>query len=117
MKPELTLIAAVDENLLLATAQGIPWKLPDDVAHFRAYCAGKWLLLGRHTYEDMTGWFKPDQHPLVLTSTCGYEPNPGRGVAPYPRLWLSRKPKARRNWCASVVGRFLPPPCRTPRGS
>lgn len=85
MKPELTLIAAVDENLLLATAQGIPWKLPDDVAHFRAYCAGKWLLLGRHTYEEMTGWFKPDQHPLVLTSSCGYDPKPGRGVASVPQ--------------------------------
>lgn len=85
VKPELTLIAAVDENLLLATAQGIPWKLPDDVAHFRAYCAGKWLLLGRHTYEEMTGWFKPDQHPLVLTSACGYDPKPGRGVASVPQ--------------------------------
>lgn len=85
MKPELTLIAAVDENLLLATAQGIPWKLPDDVAHFRAYCAGKWLLLGRRTFEEMTGWFKPDQHPLVLTSACGYDPKPGRDVASVPQ--------------------------------
>ncbi|WP_063768731.1 dihydrofolate reductase [Verrucomicrobium sp. BvORR034] len=85
MKPELTLIAAVDENLLLATAQGIPWKLPDDVAHFRAYCAGKWLLLGRRTFEEMTGWFKPDQHPLVLTSACGYDPKPGSGVASVPQ--------------------------------
>lgn len=84
-KPELTLVAAVDENLLLATAQGIPWKLPDDVTHFRAYCAGKWLLLGRLTYEEMTGWFKLDQHPLILTSACGYDPKPGRGVASVPQ--------------------------------
>lgn len=85
VEPGLTLIAAVDENLLLATAEGIPWKLPDDVAHFRTYCAGKWLLMGRRTFEEMTGWFKPDQHPLVLTTACGTDPHPARCVASVPQ--------------------------------
>ena len=35
MKPLLTLIAAMDENRLLANEHGIPWHLPRDVAHFR----------------------------------------------------------------------------------
>lgn len=81
MKPELILVAAIDDNRLLATEHGIPWKLPDDVAHFRACCAGKWLLLGHRTFDEMRGWFQPDQVPLVLTTACGYDPTPGRGVA------------------------------------
>jgi dihydrofolate reductase len=84
VKTKLTLIAALDENRLLANAQGIPWKLPRDVAHFRAYTQGKWLLLGRRTYEEMTGWFT-DHTPLVLSSQCGYEPNIGRAVASVPQ--------------------------------
>ena len=75
----------MDQNHLIATDHKIPWKLPDDVAHFRSVCAGKWLLVGRQTYEEMDGWFQPDQMPLILTSACGYDPKPGRGVASVPQ--------------------------------
>jgi dihydrofolate reductase len=62
----LTLIAAVSEDGFISRGQGVPWKLPADVAHFRAYTTGKWLLLGRRTYEEMLGWFR-DHMPLVLS--------------------------------------------------
>lgn len=80
----LTLIAAMDENRLLADGRGIPWRLPDDVAHFRRYAAGKWLLLGRTTYEEMGGWFHEGQVPLVLSSRCGWDPAVGRLVSSVP---------------------------------
>jgi len=62
----LTLIAAVSEDGFISRGQGVPWKLPADVAHFRAYTTGKWLLLGRRTYEERLGWFR-DHMPLVLS--------------------------------------------------
>jgi dihydrofolate reductase len=80
----LTLIAATDENGLLADEGGIPWHLPKDIAHFRRYTQGKWLLLGRRTFEEMRGWFK-DHTPLVLSSTCGYDPDIGHVVASVPQ--------------------------------
>ena len=74
----------MDENRLLATERGIPWKLPRDVAHFRAYTSGKWLLLGRRTFEEMKGWFQPHHTPLVLSTRCSFDPQGARGVDSVP---------------------------------
>ena len=70
--PRLILIAAASRNGVLAVAGKIPWHLPADVAHFRARTAGHWLLLGRTTYEQMSGWFRPGQVPVVLTRQKDY---------------------------------------------
>jgi dihydrofolate reductase len=64
---KVTLIAAHSENLVLAREGRIPWHLPDDIAHFRACCVGKWLLAGRRTWEQMREWFQPGQTPVVVT--------------------------------------------------
>jgi dihydrofolate reductase len=76
----VTLIAAVSDDGIIAQAGRIPWALPRDVAHFRRYCAGKWLLLGRRTYQEMTGWFT-DHHPLVLSRREDFVPAVGQRVA------------------------------------
>ena len=63
----VTLIAAHSENGVLASGGRLPWHLPDEVQHFRSYCAGKWILAGRRTWVQMDGWFKPGQTPVVVT--------------------------------------------------
>lgn len=78
----------MDEGGLLADERGIPWRLPKDTAHFRRYTQGKWLLLGRHTFNEMRGWFT-DHTPLVLSSACGYDPEIGRVVASVPQALAS----------------------------
>lgn len=71
----LSLIAALDEDGAIGRATGgLPWHIPEEIAHFRAYCAGKWLLVGRRTFEEMKGWFQPDQRVLVLTGGVVEEP-------------------------------------------
>ena len=79
MKPLLTLIAAVSEDGFISRGQGVPWKLPADVAHFRAYTAGKWLLLGRRTFEEMIGWFR-EHTPLVMSRDESFVPKIGQRV-------------------------------------
>lgn len=77
---KITMIAALDRDRAIGTAQGgLPWRLPRDVSHFRAYTQGKHLLLGRRTYEEMTGWFT-DHTPLVLTRRRDYVPPVGRAA-------------------------------------
>lgn len=75
----------MDRNQLLADSRGIPWDLPHDAAHFREYARGKWLLLGRKTFGEMRGWFDAGHAPLVLSSTCGWNPDIGRVVASVPQ--------------------------------
>lgn len=77
--PTLTLIAAVSEDGFISRGQGVPWNLPADVAHFRAYTSGKWLLLGRRTYEEMRGWFR-DHTPLMLSRDESFVPEMGQRI-------------------------------------
>ncbi|MBL9118136.1 MAG: dihydrofolate reductase [Verrucomicrobiaceae bacterium] len=66
MPLRLTLIAAVSDDGYISAGKGIPWHLPDDVAHFRAFTEGKHLLVGGSTYDEMTGWFRPQHTVHVL---------------------------------------------------
>jgi dihydrofolate reductase len=64
----ITLLAAHSENGVIARkGGGLPWHLPDEVAHFRKYCQGKWILVGRRTWDEMQGWFREGQTPVVVT--------------------------------------------------
>lgn len=78
----VVLVAAVAEDLVIGSATGgIPWNVSRDKAHFRARTAGRWLLVGRHTYGEMIGWFE-DRTPIVLTSDKSFRPSaPGHRVA------------------------------------
>jgi dihydrofolate reductase len=76
----VSLIAAIDEDDVIGTGHGgLPWRLPAEAHHFRAYTRGKWMLLGRTTFDEMHGWFT-DQTPLVLTHRPGTLAPPGRAV-------------------------------------
>jgi len=70
---KVSLIAALDQNRLLGAGGGIPWHLPRDQRHFREFSAGKALLLGRKTFEEMAGWFTT-QRPLVLSRDRRFSP-------------------------------------------
>jgi dihydrofolate reductase len=48
----IRLIAAMDSRRGIATASGIPWKIPDDTAHFRELTAQGLILMGRATYME-----------------------------------------------------------------
>jgi len=76
---QLTLIAAVSADGFISADKGVPWSLPKDRDHFRAYTRGKWLLLGRQTYEEMLGWFS-DHHPLILSENPKFLPFLGERV-------------------------------------
>lgn len=83
MPPKLTLIAAVSADGYISPGNGVPWDLPADKQHFRTCTAGKWLLLGRKTYEEMLGWFT-DHYPLVLSRDSTYAPPIGEWVSDVP---------------------------------
>ncbi|MFV1995779.1 MAG: dihydrofolate reductase, partial [Verrucomicrobiales bacterium] len=72
---KISMIAAMDRNRVIgADRGGIPWNLPRDRRRFRSHAAGKHLLLGRRTFEEMKGWFEDQQTPIVLTHREGYDP-------------------------------------------
>lgn len=62
----LALVAAVARNGVIGEAGRTPWRLPSDLARFRAITMGKPLLMGRKTFEAI-GRALPGRETIVVT--------------------------------------------------
>jgi len=53
---------------------GLPWHLPEDLAHFRQVTTGGTVLMGRLTWESLPARFRPlpGRRNLVLTRQPGW---------------------------------------------
>lgn len=49
----ITIIAAVARNRVIGRDNRLPWRLPDDLQHFRALTLGHIVVMGRKTYESL----------------------------------------------------------------
>lgn len=76
----LTLVAAVGRNGVIGAAGTLPWRLPGDLAHFRALTMGHPLLMGRITY-DTIGRPLPGRATTVMSRQPGVV-RPGIAVMP-----------------------------------
>lgn len=78
----VSLIAAVAANGVIGRHNGLPWRLSDDMAHFRAMTIGKPVVMGRKTYESIPAKFRPLQgrRTIVVTRDKAWR-EPGVEVA------------------------------------
>ncbi|MBI4996181.1 MAG: dihydrofolate reductase, partial [Rhodocyclales bacterium] len=53
--PRLTLIAAVARNGVIGRDNQLPWKLTEDLKHFKALTMGHPMIMGRKTWESLPG--------------------------------------------------------------
>lgn len=71
MPRDITLIAALGKNRVIGHVDGrLPWRLPDDLAHFKKETLGKPIVQGRKTY-DTVGKPLPGRTNIVLSRTSG----------------------------------------------
>ena len=61
----ITLIAAVAENGVIGNQGEIPWRVPGEMAHFKATTLGHTLIMGRKTFESI-GRVLPGRRTIVL---------------------------------------------------
>jgi len=66
----VSLVAAVDENDLLGVDGRLPWRLPAEMAHFRAETMGRPVIMGRRTHEAI-GRPLPGRTHIVLSRQPG----------------------------------------------
>ncbi len=57
--PEIGLIWAQSRAGVIGVAGGLPWRLPEDLAHFRETTAGCPVIMGRATWESLPTRFRP----------------------------------------------------------
>ncbi len=65
-RTRITLVAAVADNGVIGAAGGIPWRIPEDFAHFKRVTLGHTLVMGRATYDSI-GHALPGRTTVVLT--------------------------------------------------
>ncbi len=62
----LTLVVAMGANGVIGVDGGLPWRLPEDLAHFKQLTMGHPMVMGRTTYESI-GRPLPGRTTIVLT--------------------------------------------------
>ena len=55
----VALVAAIARGGVIGRDGGIPWRIPEDVAHFRALTIGHAVVMGRKTWESLPERFRP----------------------------------------------------------
>lgn len=70
-KPTLCVIAAMARNRVIGIHNTLPWRLPEDLKHFKALTMGHHIIMGRKTYESI-GKPLPGRTTVIVTRDAGY---------------------------------------------
>ena len=75
----MVLVAAVARNGVIGSGGKLPWRLPEDLRHFKELTLGHPVIMGRRTWEALG---KPlrERENIVVTRARGYDA-PGAHVA------------------------------------
>lgn len=72
--PAITLIVARARNGVIGHRGGLPWRLPEDLAHFKRATLGHPVVMGRKTWESIiarNGKPLPGRRNLVVSREAG----------------------------------------------
>lgn len=70
--PPIALVVAIAENGVIGNAGRIPWRLPEDMRHFKALTLGKPCIMGRKTWESLPKKPLPGRPNIVVTRDTGF---------------------------------------------
>jgi len=57
--PNLILIAALAENNVIGRDGKVPWRIPEDMNHFKELTIPHPVIMGRKTYDSIPKKFRP----------------------------------------------------------
>jgi len=71
VKTLIVLVVAIAENGVIGRKGDLPWRIPDDLKHFKAVTMGKPIVMGRKTFESI-GNPLPGRANIVITRDKNY---------------------------------------------
>lgn len=73
--PQIGLIWAEAENGVIGRDGGMPWHLPEDLAHFKRITLGHPVIMGRKTWDSLPPRFRPlpGRRNIVLTRRADWQ--------------------------------------------
>lgn len=69
--PILSVIAAMAKNRVIGINNTLPWRLSEDLKHFKALTMGHHIIMGRKTYESI-GKPLPGRTTVIVTRDANY---------------------------------------------
>ncbi|WP_125615303.1 dihydrofolate reductase [Specibacter cremeus] len=81
--PFIGMIWAQTTDGVIGRDGGMPWHLPEDLAHFKRTTAGHPVVMGRKTWDSFPARFRPlpDRTNIVVTAQPGWAGTPEAGGA------------------------------------
>ena len=67
----LTIVVATDANRGIGIDNKLPWRLPEDMAHFKRTTMGHPVIMGRKTFDSI-GRPLPHRRNIVITRNSGW---------------------------------------------
>jgi dihydrofolate reductase len=68
----ISLVLAVASNGTIGADGGMPWRIPDDMKHFKAVTMGKPIVMGRKTWDSFPKKPLPGRTNIVITRDPGW---------------------------------------------
>lgn len=92
---KLVLVAALARNGVIGRDNAMPWRLPEDLRHFRQLTLGAPVVMGRRTWDSLPAAFKPlpGRRNVVVTRNPGWQAE-GAEAAPSLETALQRLSEA-----------------------
>ena len=88
---KISLVAAVARGGVIGREGGLPWRLPEDMAHFRAVTIGHPVVMGRRTWESLPADFRPlpgRRNVVVTRDASWHDPGAERAASVEDALQL-----------------------------
>ncbi len=107
---ELIIIAALAAHRVIGSQNAIPWRLPEDIAHFKAVTMGHTLIMGRQTYTSI-GHPLPGRRNIIVSSTLLVRPHPDCILFPSLPVALAASRQEAKVFCiggGQLYRAFLP---------
>jgi len=71
----IVLVVAAAENGVIGRDGAMPWRLPDDLKHFKAITLGHAVVMGRRTWDELGCTPLPQRRNIVLTRNTAFTTN------------------------------------------
>lgn len=65
----ISMIAARDKNGVIGVKNDLPWHIPEEFKYFKTTTMGKTIIMGRKTFESLSGHPLPKRFNIVVTRT------------------------------------------------
>lgn len=63
----MRLVLAVSENNVIGNNGDLPWRIPNDLKHFKKMTLGRTVVMGRKTFESIGSKPLPNRHNVVMS--------------------------------------------------